>query len=267
MITKTESGLFFIANQNETIQRSLIKNGAFEPHIITIAEFLIRKFECKNVFDVGANLGSFAIPIAIKCPASTLYCIEPQPLVFGHLCTNIFLNRLKNVRPINAALVQNSADRDQDFTTVKVPNLDVFSERFTGSVSLLTHVQEIRRGMPNVAEPITKDTLMCNVLSVSLSTFVEKFEVRPTFIKVDVEGMEEQVLSGGLAYLQEVKPILLFESWDLKEFSFIRDSLLAFVRSLGYFIFKSRDDCVAVKLESLTSELRSEFVERGWFDL
>lgn len=49
------------------------------------------------------------------------------------------------------------------------------------------------------------------VETTSLDQYCFDWGFRPSFIKIDVEGHEETVLSGGLKVLKEIKPVLLVE--------------------------------------------------------
>lgn len=49
------------------------------------------------------------------------------------------------------------------------------------------------------------------VKTTTLDQYCEEKELKPSFIKMDVEGHEEKVLLGGLKLLKEIKPVLLVE--------------------------------------------------------
>jgi FkbM family methyltransferase len=57
-----------------------------------------------TVLDVGAGFGAFALDVAARCPASTVYAIEPSPDPYSRLVRGIELNGLRNVRPLRLAI-------------------------------------------------------------------------------------------------------------------------------------------------------------------
>jgi len=69
---------------------------------------------------------------------------------------------------------------------------------------------------------------------------------KPALIKIDVEGLELDVLKGGTAFLERHGfPPLLLEAWNLEWFSEKRAALLDYLRTLGYTWFAMGDELVA----------------------
>jgi FkbM family methyltransferase len=56
------------------------------------------------VFDIGANVGAFAIYLAHKNPACRIRALEPFPENFEYLCRNLETNDIRNVEPRQVAL-------------------------------------------------------------------------------------------------------------------------------------------------------------------
>ena len=76
-------------------------------------------------------------------------------------------------------------------------------------------------------------------------------------IKIDVEGMETMILKGAAQVIQKSRPFIVTESWDLDEFSDLRNELLSFLTSLDYVLFIRENDIAALPKERLTPELES----------
>jgi FkbM family methyltransferase len=51
-------------------------------------------------------------------------------------------------------------------------------------------------------------------------------------IKIDVEGMETQALSGSRELITRCRPAILFETWDLKNFE--ASEIARYLKSIGY---------------------------------
>ena len=155
------------------------------------------------VLDIGANIGALTVPMARHCSDGIVLAIEPQPVQFQFLCANIVLNSLMNARPVNAAVGSQQSQMKVPFLDPRVPN------NFGGL--------DIRRaGDGPMVSCVTVD-------SMGLS--------KCDFIKVDVEGMEEDVLRGAMQTISRFSPLLWVES-DRKEF---QESLFNFLEGLGYF--------------------------------
>src|SRR5437764_171974 len=57
-----------------------------------------------TLFDVGANVGIYAILAAAQNPAGTVVAVEPMAATFARLCDNALLNHLANLRPYCVAI-------------------------------------------------------------------------------------------------------------------------------------------------------------------
>jgi FkbM family methyltransferase len=235
----TPQGRYLICNPAETIQAALLRDGRFEPLASAIAIALLA-LRPGAVVDVGANIGVFSVPVARARPELAVLAVEPQRMVFMHLCANLLHNRLANVRPLNLAVGQGASGGG---ATVQVPFFDVFSERYTGSVSLDAAVQGIRGGIAGIAEPSRWAAAHDTVRLQPLDEIAAGLDV--AFVKVDVEGMELAVLRSGEALLRARRPSLFFETWQLPQFAAQRRELLLYVMGLGYNLLQVGGDCLA----------------------
>lgn len=161
-------------------------------------------------------------------------------MVFSHLCANVLVNNLKNIRVEQAAVGGRERARD---CTIEVPVFDVFEERFTGSVSLSDNVKSVRSKIAGVDEPGERIKQKAEVRLISLGEVLSGFDA--SFVKVDVEGMEKEVFQSGESALRKNKPFLYFEAWTLKEFASMREDVFEYVRSLGYRLFIVGEDVFA----------------------
>jgi len=155
------------------------------------------------VVEVGANIGGHTVDLSrMVGPDGEVHAFEPQRIVFQALCANLALNQCTNVHAKQAAVGEKSG-------TIAVPPLDPSVRNNFGGLSL--------RGVAygeNVPL-LTLDSLdlpACHLL------------------KVDVEGMEVEVLKGGEQLIATHRPILYLEN-DRDERS---EELLTLVERLGY---------------------------------
>ncbi len=121
------------------------------------------------VVEVGANIGAHTVELArLAGRDGEVHAFEPQRIVFQALCANLALNQCTNVFARQAAVGENAG-------TITVPPLDPAVRNNFGGVSL----QGVTFG--ESVPLVTLDSLdlpACQLL------------------KVDVEGMEVEVLKG-----------------------------------------------------------------------
>lgn len=192
----------FIYNKNDLfVGRSLERYGEWcEGEIETLLQILEPG---DIVIDVGANLGTHAVPMARKVgQAGGVLAIEPQRLVYQALCGNVSLNGLINVVCVNAA-----AARVAGRTTVPLFDPGVPFNWAAVRADAYEQGEE--------TEVITLDSLQFN---------------RCKLIKIDVGGMETEVLEGGRDLIERCQP-LLFVAANPPEGS---PELLALIEELGY---------------------------------
>lgn len=156
-----------------------------------------------TVVEVGANIGTNAVPLARWLgPRGRLFAFEPQRQVHQMLCANIALNGLANVVAYWAAAGARAG-------SIAVPHIDYESRGNFGGVSL---------GGPGGGEPVPVMTLD----GLQLSSC--------RLIKIDVEGMELDVLQGAAATIERLRPRLYMEN-NRREKS---AALIGHVAGLGY---------------------------------
>jgi FkbM family methyltransferase len=141
-----------------------------------------------TVVEVGANIGSHTVSIAKKVgPEGRVIAVEPQRIVHQYLSANISLNMLGNVECHWAACGVEPGE-------LTVPPMDYFTEELKnfGGLSLADGGE----GEPVRVLPL--DTIMRG---------------RPAqLIKIDVEGMEVDVLRGASETILGSRPIIYAEN-------------------------------------------------------
>jgi FkbM family methyltransferase len=171
------------------------------------------------VIDVGANLGTYTLPLAKFYPGLEFVCFEPQLPVCDLLRKNVALNQLGNV----VAHALGLSDVAQRVATT-LPDYE--TEPNIGALSFDAEVQANDYELKTRGEP----------QSVELRT-LDSFDFRDVrLIKVDVEGLELAVLKGSQETLaRNGFPPILFEAWTWKPwYAERRRTLVAWVEALGY---------------------------------
>ena len=167
----------------------------------------------KNMIDIGANVGCYTITTYFK----HTYCFEPNDYLYHMLCVNLMIHNKYECTTVYNDLLSN-----------KVENI-----KYDGFQTFLTD-------QPNVFynENINDEDFTRKSNIIKSHTLDEYNCEKVGFIKIDVEGMEENVLRGGIGtIIRNNYPPILFELWDVNVFGMTQekhDSLQNFLENLGY---------------------------------
>lgn len=156
----------------------------FEPHMVELFRTLIGPEDV--IADIGANIGLTAI--LFSSLAKKTFAFEPSPSTFRILSENLDINSIKNVEPVNLGF-----GRKQETLTITFAH----NNRSGGYVS-----DKIRPETGHVTEEILIDTL---------DHYFGSRKPDPTFLKIDVEGFEQNVVQGGAKFMQRARPFVVME--------------------------------------------------------
>jgi FkbM family methyltransferase len=155
------------------------------------------------VLEVGANIGAHTLVLAEMVGRNgAVLAFEPQRIVYQTLCANLALNSITNVHCFHAAVGKTPGQ-------IVVPALDYSQSNNFGGLALGRYK---------------------NGESVSVLTIDGLNLPRCNFFKIDVEGMEQEVLAGAVQTIAVHSPVLYVEN-DRKEKA---EALIRFIDSLGY---------------------------------
>jgi len=187
--------------RDEYVGRSLALYGEFSEGEAEVFKALVSPGDI--VVEAGANIGAHTVLLArLAGNMGAVLAFEPQPMLFQTLCANLALNNIINVRTEKQGL----GDRVQ---TLHIPVLDYGAKHNFGGVSL-DLVDE------GIAVPIKR---------------LDSFNIQQcALIKIDVEGMERQVIEGGANMIYNLRPMLYVEN-DRREKS---SELIKFLLAMDY---------------------------------
>jgi FkbM family methyltransferase len=186
------------------IGRSFDLYGEFSEGEVELFRHLVRPGQ--TVLDVGANLGAHTVPLAqMVGPGGRVLAFEPQRTVYYLLCANVVHNNLEGTVHCYHAAVGEARG------AIAVPELSPEAVQNFGGLSLANSAWSEGDKVP---------VLRIDDLGLTACDL----------IKVDVEGMEREVLAGASETIRRFRPLLYVED-DRQEKSAALRSLLS---SLGY---------------------------------
>jgi FkbM family methyltransferase len=188
----------------------LLVTGHFEPQVIAQCATFIRPDSI--VLDVGANIGVHTVHFAGCAPQGKVICFEPARATFDYLLRNI--TKLPNVVPLNLAL--------SDAT-----GLQTF---FVAADNGYSSLKDTRR-----KAILREETVACFRADDLLPPLLR--ERRVDFIKIDVEGLEMQVLQGMRELLTVHRPAILCEIFGGEHSNPDPEATVRFCVALGYDAF------------------------------
>ena len=205
-LKKAKHGYILYNKNDRYIGRSIAIYGEFSELEIALFSQICK--EGSIVIEAGANIGTHTLRLSqLVGKSGKVYAFEPQTIVFQTLCANMALNSVLNVETYQMALGDENG-------SIMIPNIDYETLNNFGGIEL----ENIKRGK-QVPKVKLDDTLKLNRLD---------------FIKIDVEGMEKQVIDGATNLIKKFKPILYVENDRVKK----SKDLIKTIFGLGYDIYK-----------------------------
>lgn len=138
-----------------------------------------------TVFDVGANLGYYAL--LASAFAGEVFAFEPSPRILPTL--------RRNLEGVSNATIVDTAAGDRAGT----------ADLFLAPTNLI--------GSSSFVEGWTATEETAEVRTTTLDLFCRERGLRPDWIKIDVEGFEESVLEGARETLASGAPTVAMEVW------------------------------------------------------
>ena len=155
-----------------------------------------------TVCDIGANIGAMTLMFARHVPHGAVYAFEPVRAHYQLLVTNVTLNELTNAVPFHAAVGAASG-------RIVAPRLDLSTAANLGAIAL----EKFSEG---------EEVPLIRLDDLELP--------RCGLLKIDVEGMELDVLRGAVRTIERCSPLIFAEN----ELSDRSGPVLDLLIDLGY---------------------------------
>jgi FkbM family methyltransferase len=227
---KLQNGLIFEVQLQSRIEQAFLlsldhtPDHVWEPQTTRLACTLTGN--CTNVIVGGAYIGDQALPVAKVLQSNArkgvVYAFEPNPQIFRQLVRNIEINELRNVRPEQRAL--------WDCSNVEL--------QLQGAPALASTYPSTEHGNNSIFK----------VRTATIDEYVQEQKITDVgLIMLDIEGAEQQALSGAQGLLEKKypeAPHIIFEVHsDYTDWSrgLANTVLIHLLLSFGYDIFAIRD--------------------------
>jgi FkbM family methyltransferase len=204
------------------VGHNLLETSSFDPpELNLIMQILCLQKQLRGdgvvMLDGGANVGAHALTAGRLMQGwGSVISIEAQERVFYALAGNVALNNLFNVQVRWNALAQTPGK-------IKIPVPDYLRPSSFGSLEMQYDINSEYIGQ-KIDMTKTQEVDAISIDSLNLD--------RLDFMKLDVEGMEEQVILGGKNTITKCLPILHIEQLKSDQ-----QALHKLVESFGYKLY------------------------------
>ena len=190
---------FYLYNQYDRYLGQSLKNyGEYSEGEVDLFKAVLNKES--YVVEVGANIGALTVPLAKICHEGKIFAFEAQKLLFQTLNANMALNSIRNVTT-NCLIISDIKEANA-FVQLKDQDLNLENKEVSLGSYHLSALQSTKKESAHKSQIISLDNFYG--------------EPKLDFLKIDVEGMESEVLRGAKNLIEKFKPTLYLEN-DRKE--------------------------------------------------
>ncbi len=224
---------FALFSNDKIISKEIFVNEEFDfVKIIKTLNYLNKKNKVKNLYDIGANIGSICIPAVKRNLVKTAFAVEPVKKNFELLKVNVILNNLEDkIKIYNYAL---NSDDDQDL------DIELSNDNFGD------HRVRLQKSESNLYDE--HDRKIEKVKSKKFDTLFQNLNRQKDLVYIDAQGFEPIILAGAQNLIDSKTPIVI-EFWP---YSLKRNNLYGQMRKIiekfKYFADLSNNEIVLTKI-------------------
>ncbi|GAA0259772.1 FkbM family methyltransferase [Rhodanobacter caeni] len=222
---KERDATFFVRT-NDDIGSQIQAGITYEQPVLEIIASIIKSRLCPDAiaFDVGSNIGNHAIRLSKLF--KRVYSFEPNLSSYYAQLANITANHIGNINVYNFGLSDKA-----EIAEMRIPREDnIGTARF--SLHNETHTLDPLHDKEQKSISLPPAKLVVGDAFISESKLANE---NINFVKVDVEGMELNVLGGLHECLLSQHPVICLEALS----SAFADKIIRYLESLGYTHFSS----------------------------
>ncbi len=188
-----------------------------EPEIFIINELIEKDTDC---IDVGVYRGVHSYEMSKY--SKTVHSFEPNPVIYNELKKNL-PSIIKNIKLYNYALSDSNGVK-----TLRIPIRNYNADKSN-------YEEYYKMGLASIHDKNTFDKFdQFEINCKKLDEF--SFENKISFIKIDVEGHEIEVIKGSRNLIKRFKPNLMIEIEQKHSKNDLKESI-SLICSLGYQAF------------------------------
>jgi len=197
ILTKIYSGKEIYLNTDDIRAQWIETQKGTQPEKVSLLRKICKKEKITNLYDLGANYGEFSV--GLSDVVSKVYSFEPNPIPYE--CLHQTSELYNNVDVFNKAVSTDSESQVFHFNT-----------KYSGGGRLLEkwNWKDSRYKQYNSEEYYQEQLVQC----VDFLSFLSETNGEEScMIKIDIEGMELEIISHIKSYLNSInKWFLYFES-------------------------------------------------------
>ncbi len=214
-ITDIIEGRKITYNPNTDIGKNLFFKGEFEKKELELCKKYIKTDAI--VLDIGANIGLHSIYFSRVANKGLVFSFEPSLDTYSLLLNNI--RNIDNILPLNIAISDSNK----------------IAELYEASDSAYSSLKDTKR-------KVIKNRL--KIICCKLDDFISSFNLSHIdFVKIDVEGLEQDVLEGMLWIMNKYHPAIFCEIYQGSNSNENPEETIRFVidREYNAFVFNGND--------------------------
>lgn len=165
------------------------------PSELSLTKYILENVKGGDVvLDVGTHIGFYSLLLSKQVGHSgKVHSFEPTK--------NIYEIANRNLSQWNNVVLNNKAISDRDGSTLFYEFPLLYSEFNTTNIEQYQNEDWIKKN----------PAIINHIEIVSLDSYCSEHKVKPTFIKIDVEGGEHMVVGGMSQILSDFKPVVALE--------------------------------------------------------
>lgn len=190
-----------------------------------------------TLLDIGANVGMYTVWAAVRTGCQ-VRCLEPESLNYAELNKNIYLNKLYDRVRAYCVAASDTSRFGELYLSTFAPSYshhDAGENRWSGPVTHIAASKEAR--LPQGCLMLRVDDFLHTV-----------DDVKPTHVKVDVDGLEHKVIAGMEHLLKQpqLKTVLVETDFKVPE----SKAVFAAMQKAGWKFSYDQVTCFAQRRET-----------------